>query len=94
MGITFELAPGKEFPKALYPERPGVKERTALASDPPARSPQAKSGPPSLSEALSSPLTGMTESRKAELEAVLAEAERRGREEPGSITVLVPSKRV
>jgi len=91
-GITFELKPGARFPEVLYPlsDRPWVKERTAPASDPPARSPQAKSGLPSLSEALSSPLT---ESRKAELRALLVEAERKGREEPGRTTVLVPSKK-
>ena len=92
-GITFELMPDAEFPKALYPvaERPWVKERMALASDPPAGSPKAKAEQPNLKEALSSPLT---ESRKAELRALLAEAERKGREEPGRTTVLVPSKRV
>ena len=91
-GITFELMPGARFPEVLYPlsDRPWVKERTAPASDPPARSPQAKSGLPSLSEALSSPLT---ESRKAELRALLVEAGRKGREEPGRTTVLVPSKK-
>ena len=36
----------------------------------------------------------LTESRKAELRAILEEAERRGREDPGRITVLVPSKKV
>ena len=93
-GITFESKPGARFPEVLYPERPWVKERAAPASDPPAGSAMTKSGVPNLKEALSSPLTGMTESRKAELRALLAEAERRGREEPGRTTVLVPSKKV
>jgi nucleotide-binding universal stress UspA family protein len=79
-------------------EEPG--RTTALVPDPRATSPQAKAGPPTPSKAPSSTLAALrkaepfTEERKAELRAMLAEAERRGMEEPGRISVLVPPKRV
>ena len=95
-GITFELMPDAEFPKALYPvaERPWVKERMALASDPPAGSPKATAEPPSPSAGESSGPTGSRRFTDEEVRAFLEEARRKGREEPGRTTVLVPSKRV
>ena len=99
-GITFELKPGARFPEVLYPlsDRPWVKERTAPASDPPARSAQAKSKPPSPSAGESSALTELRKREAAvsdeRVRQILEEARRRGRQEPGSITVLVPSKKV
>ncbi len=79
-------------------EEPG--RTTVLVPDPRATSPQAKAGPRSPSKAPSSTLAALrkaepfTEERKAELRAMLAEARRKGLEEPGRISVLVPPKRV
>jgi hypothetical protein len=51
--------------------------------------PEAPTAPPSPPSRASD-----AEDRAEELQRLLEDAKRRGREEPGSITILVPSKRI